>query len=102
MVVGSTYVLHSLGGMTLRYEIVELASPDRIVYAGGTRRGHSRDTITVRPVAGGSEIAVSSALTFSGWVRAIGPVVRVAVWLGGRLVSVPAMRRHLAGLASGS
>lgn len=102
LVVGSTYVLHSLGGMTLRYEIVELESPHRIVYAGGTRRGHSIDTIAVSPAAAGSEIVVSSALKFSGWVRAIGPVVRVAVWAGGRFVSLPAMRRHLAGIASGS
>ncbi len=96
MTPGAVYRLSSLGGLTLRYHIVDVESPRIIVYQGGTDRVRSTDTIEVAPTNEGSRVTVGSELSFSGRMRLLGPVVRALVWLGGRFVSLPALRRHLA------
>ncbi len=96
LAVGTSYVLHSLAGMALRYRVVQLDRPRCVVYTGGGRRWQGTDTITLSGSATTVEINVTSELAFSGWVQVVGPVIRSLVWLGARLVSIPAMRRHLA------
>lgn len=96
MAIGTKYVLHTRSRMILRYSVVVSDRPRQVVYAGGTRHAHTTDTLSVRPRDSGSEIHVQSILQFTGWVRLIGPVVRLAVWAGGRFVSLPALRRRLA------
>lgn len=94
--IGTVYTLTSPGGFTLRYRIIQIEPGARIVYGGGATRGGSTDTITVTPQGTGSTVEIVSVLHFSGWVRLIGPVIRLLVWAGGRWISLPAMRRRLA------
>lgn len=96
--IGTVYTLTSPGGLTLRYRIIQIEPGTRVVYGGGATRGGSTDTITVTPDGRGSTVEIVSVLHFSGWVRLIGPVIRLLVWAGGRWISLPAMRRRLAKL----
>ncbi len=93
--VGATYLLRAPGGFALVYELRALEPPRLVRYAGGTSRGGSTDTIRVARRGAGSRVTIESTLEFRGWVRLIGPAVRLAVWGGGRLVSLPALRRYL-------
>lgn len=96
---GAVYVLVSPGGLRLEYRIIDIGQPRYIVYQGGTERVRSTDTIEVVGTNRGSLIAVSSELRFRGWMRLMGPLITGVVWLGGRFLSVPAMRRHLSSLS---
>lgn len=100
MAVGTHYTLRSPGGFTLRYRILQVEPATRVVYGGGATRGGSTDTITVTPAGTGATVEIVSVLHFSGWARVVGPIVRVLVWMGGRLISLPAMRRRLSRLGS--
>jgi hypothetical protein len=95
---GAKYVIEVPGGMRLDYRIVDVEEPRFAVYQGGTHRVRSTDTIEVAGTDSGSCITVTSELRFRGWIRLIGPLVTVLVWLGGRYVSSRAMRRHLSSL----
>ena len=103
---GAVYEMKSPAGLKLSYELVELdfhhETGGRVKYIGGTKRGRSTDTITVVEHGSGSAVTISSELTFAGWARAVGPLIRAGVYLGGRFVSLPAMRRHLNPRAPGS
>lgn len=96
--VGAVYALIAPGGLTLSYRIVDVDRPRYIVYHGGTRRVRSTDTIEISALASGSSVTVTSDIRFEGRMRLMAPLVLALVWLGGRLFSAPAMRRHLAGL----
>lgn len=94
LAVGTRLTLKSsrgLGGLVLRYQVMELEIPSHVVYRGGTRRVTTVDSIGVEP----GKVTVESRMQFSGWSRLIAPLVRLGVWLGGRYLSVPAMRRRL-------
>lgn len=93
--VGSRYRLTAPGGLTLEYEVEQVSVPDRIVYRGGTARVTSTDTISVLPRGGTSEVTVESVISFSGWTVLISPFIWVAVWLAGRFLSLPSMKRRL-------
>ncbi len=84
--------------MTLRYLVIESEPTTRIVYRGGTRRVANTDTIEIEARDDGTAVTISSDLEFSGWTRAIALPMRALVWLGGRFVSLPALRRHCAAL----
>lgn len=95
---GAVYTLHGTGGLTLHYLVIESEPGKRIVYRGGTRRVASTDMIEVSATAEGAIVTITSELEFSGWTRAIALPMRALVWLGGRFVSLPALRRHCASL----
>ncbi|HSF84183.1 MAG TPA: SRPBCC family protein [Acidimicrobiia bacterium] len=92
---GAVYTLTTAGGMTLRYLVVEVSAPHSVVYRGGTRNVTSTERIDVAPSAEGCSVCIATELEFRGWTRLIGPLVRGGVWLGGRFISLPALRRHL-------
>lgn len=92
---GAVYSIESVVGLSLEYRIIDIERPRFVVYQGGTRRVRSTDTIEVEQTAGGVRISVSSELRFTGWIRVLSPVIGFVVRVGGRLVSLPAMRRHL-------
>lgn len=96
MAVGAVYRLESLGGVTLRYRIVEVARPHVIVYQGGTDRVVSTDSIEVSAATGGSRVTVTSELSFEGRMRPLAPLISTLVWLGGRYGAFPALEKHLA------
>lgn len=95
---GAAYVLEAPGGLTLRYRIIDIERPKFVVYQGGTERVRSTDAIEVIPTDAGSRITVTSELRFRGWIRLVSPLITVLVWLGGRYISVPGMRRHSSSL----
>jgi len=92
---GAVYVLEATVGLRLEYRIIDIEQPIYVVYQGGTERVRSTDTIEVEEHPDGSLITISSELRFDGPIKILGPLINVLVWLGGRLLSVPAMRRHL-------
>ena len=96
LALGSRYALRSPVGLTVRYEVIELEAPHRVTYRGGTKRVTTTDTIVVAAAENGSNLTVTSALVFSGWARFVAPIITAVVQLGGRFVSFPALRRHLA------
>lgn len=100
--VGAVYVLKSFGGLELRYRVVDVDVPRFVVYQGGTDRVRSTDTIEVSGTDPGSRITVDSVLRFEGRMRLLASLIRALVWLGGRLASVPGMRKRLSELADGS
>lgn len=93
---GASYRLTSPVGLTLEYELVEIDPPHRAIYRGGTKRVTSIDSISVSPLGSAVEIAIDSTLQFSGWTKLIAPLVLTGIWLGGRLRTLPALRRRLA------
>lgn len=95
MQVGSRYRLTAPAGMTLEYQIEQLAPLEKVVYRGGTRRVTSTDSIAVAPSGPGTRVTVSSNLRFTGWTRLISPVILFGVWAGARFISMPAMKRHV-------
>lgn len=95
--VGGLYRLESPVGLTLRYRVVDLEVPRFVIYQGGTDRVRTTDTIEVAAVSEGSKVTVSSEMRFEGRMKLFAPLIRTLVWLGGRFVSLPALRRHLAG-----
>ena len=95
---GAVYVLEAPGRLRLEYRIIDVERPGYVVYQGGTARVRSTDTIEVAATDHGSRIIVTRDLRFLGWMRLMSPLVAALVWLGGRLVSVPGMRRHLSSL----
>ena len=95
---GAVYVLEAPGRLRLEYRIVDVDEPRYVVYQGGTRRVRSTDTIEVAVTPNGSLITVTSDLRFLGWTRLMSPLIIAMVWVGGRLLSVPSMRRHLRSL----
>ncbi len=92
---GAVYVLEAPGGLRLEYRIIDIQLPRYVVYQGGTKRVRSIDTIEVRASRSGSLIMVTSELRFRGWARFMSLLITGVIWLGGRLLSLPAMRRHL-------
>lgn len=92
---GSMYELKSLGGLTLRYRLIEVDRPNRVVYDGGTRRVRSTDAIEVAMTEEGSSVRVVSELRFAGAMVLLFPLIKALVWLGGRYLSLPAMRRYV-------
>lgn len=95
---GASYRLTSPIGLKLEYELVEIEPPHRAVYRGGTKRVTSIDTISVSPLGSAVEITIDSRLHFTGLTKATAPLVLLGLWLGGRLRSLPALRRRLARL----
>lgn len=92
---GARFRLTSPVGLKLEYTLVEVDPPRRATYRGGTSRVTSIDTISVAPLGSAVEIEIASNLRFTGWTRAIAPLVLLGVWLGGRFRSLPALRRRL-------
>jgi hypothetical protein len=92
---GARYRLATPVGLTLHYELVEIDRPHRVAYRGGTKRVTSVDTISVAPLGSAVEIRFESVLHFRGWTRVIAPLVLLSLWLGGRLRTLPALRRRL-------
>jgi hypothetical protein len=95
LALGSEYRLDALGGLTMRYRLVEVDPPRLALYRGGTKRVTSTDRVEVTPAEDGCSVAITSGLEFTGWTVLISPLVRGLVWLGARFVSLPALRRHL-------
>lgn len=95
MAEGATYALESPGGFTLEYRMIDVDRPRFAVYQGGTERVRSTDTVAVEETSRGSRVSVTSDLRFIGWAKLIAPFVMLFIWVGGRFVSLPAMRRHL-------
>lgn len=95
MTVGAVYRLQPPVGPILRYRIVDIEAPQFVTYEGGTSRVHSRDRIQVVPFERGSRVMVTSEIRFEGRMKAVSPFIRTLVWLGGRFISFPALRRHL-------
>lgn len=91
---GAVYVLETPGGLCLEYRVIDVQTPRYVVYQGGTDRVRSTDTIEVSATGNGSRITVTSKLRFRGWMWLMRPLIVGLVWLGGRLLSIPAMRRH--------
>lgn len=94
---GAVYRLRSprwLGGVILTYEIVMINPPRMVTYQGGSKRVRSTDRITVDPSQRGSVVSLTTELETSGprWVL---PLVKAFVWLSGRTMSLPALRRWL-------
>lgn len=99
----SRYVMRGrpwTGGFTLIYRLREVDPPGTAVYEGGTERVSTVETISVTGDDGGSTVTISSHMTFLGWTWLISPFVRLGVWLGAHLVTLPALRRHLRSGAS--
>ncbi len=96
---GAVYVLEAPGGLSLEYRIIDVQRHRYVVYQGGTKRVRSVDAIEIAATDGGSHISVTSDLRFRGWIRLMSPLIAAMVWLGGRLVSVPGMRRRLQSLS---
>lgn len=92
---GAVYVLEAPGGLRLEYRIIDIEPPRYVVYQGGTERVRSTDTIEVTAIEHGSRITINSELRFEGPTSLLGPLITLMVWLGGRFLSVPGMRRHL-------
>lgn len=96
MTIGAVYRLESPVRLTLRYRIADIGSPHFVTYEGGTSRVHSTDRILVDPLHEGCRVTVTSEMRFNGRMKAVSPLIRTLVWLGGRFLSFPALRRHLA------
>ena len=92
---GAVYVMEAPGGLRLEYRIIDIEQPRYVVYQGGTERVTSTDTIEVAATDRGARVTVTSELRFRGWTKLMSPLIAAMVWLGGRLLSVPAMRRHM-------
>ena len=101
LVLGSQYRLDTLGGLTMRYTLMEVDVPRLALYRGGTKRVTSTDRVEVTPTEEGCAVTITSHLRFTGWTLLISPLVRGLVWLGARFISLPALRRHLARATSG-
>jgi hypothetical protein len=82
------------GGLVLRYEIESVDRPRSIVYAGGTQRVRSRDTVTTASVAGGTVVTIGSEISTRGWMRLAQPLLSVGVLIGAASISAPALKRH--------
>ncbi len=96
LVPGARYrLVTTWGGMQLEYELVELVTPVRAVYRGGSARVTSTDTISCEPAGTGTLVTIESDVTFGGWTRLVSPLIRVALWLTVWFGSRPALRRHL-------
>ena len=95
---GASYRLRSPVGIDLECQLIDVDPPLRAVYRGGTRRVTSIDTISVSPLGSAVEITIESALRFSGWTKAIAPLVLLGLWLGARFRTLPALRRRVSRL----
>ena len=60
----------------LTYELTELTG-ERIVLVGTNDSATSTDTITVRPVAGGSEVSYEAEIQMKGAARLAVPLVKL-------------------------
>ena len=101
MTVGALYELVGSalgGGLRLRYRIDSIQEPDSITYVGGTTNVTTTDTFRFDLVGPGTVVTVSSDMEFRGSTRWYGWAVRAGVYLGGRFVSLPALKRHLSSL----
>lgn len=79
IVVGSSWQNTSkFMGLTteLTYTLEQLES-DKIVLVGRNDRATSTDSITVRPVAGGSELTYQADLDMHGAAKLAGPVIKL-------------------------
>lgn len=85
--VGSEFLLkvRFLGlAMPMRYRVVEFDPHGRVVLEAGSPV-RSRDTITVRPTAGGSTVTYEAVLTLTGLKRMLDPALHLAFQrVGGR------------------
>lgn len=88
------------GGITLEYVIDAVDAPHSITYVGGTKHVTTTDTITCDEIEGGTLVAISSVMEFRGPTRWYSWLVRAGVFLGGRLVSLPALKRYVRSVAS--
>lgn len=103
MTVGAVYELVGStlgGGLTLRYRIESINAPISITYVGGTSNVTTTDTIRCEEADGGTLVSISSDMEFRGPTRWYGWAVRAGVYLGGRLISFPAMKRYVRSFAS--
>lgn len=95
---GAVYQLETpgwLGKKTLTYELVAINSPVSVTYRGGTKLVTSTDSFQVLPAGSGSRLILKSDMEMTGWARWAAPAITGLVWLAGRTLSLPALRRRL-------
>ncbi|MEP6815321.1 MAG: SRPBCC family protein [Marmoricola sp.] len=76
--VGTTYrnVSRFLGSeTTLDYQVESIDGDHRYVITGRNKTVTSRDTITVRPTAGGAEVHYRAEMTFHGFASILSPLL---------------------------
>jgi len=98
MTVGAVYELIGSalgGGLRLRYRIDSVNAPHSVTYVGGTENVTTTDTMSFDHVGDGTIVSITSDMEFRGSTRWYGWLVHIGVYLGGRLISLPALKRHL-------
>jgi len=95
---GSLYQLTAprwLGRVVLEYELLAIEPPHYATYRGGSQRVSSTDTMRVSPSPEGSRVAIESQLSTTGRARWLMPLISALVWVVGRSLSLPALKRRL-------
>ncbi len=82
--------------VAMEYELVDWDPPRHASYVGRTRRVTSRDEIRCRPAGSGAELEMVADIGASGWLRAMEPLLVLAMRWQGR-ASLRALRRHVGG-----
>jgi Polyketide cyclase / dehydrase and lipid transport len=97
--VGAVYQLKAprwLGQVVLAYRVVSIDPPGSVIYQGGSRRVTSTDRISVVPTGVRSRVVIESEIEMAGRGRWALPAIRGMLWVAGRSLSLPALRRRLA------